>query len=124
MKKLKYLFLLSLTLCTFTLVSCDDDDEDTFELLPHSEVRGSFNGNEVCDGDTVGPYHVEIYNTSFDTNVIWVDHIWDYGIKVKANADGNNFTIAPQMTTDAAGDTLTVSGNGNVDNGNLTFNFT
>ena len=129
MNKVKYYLGLCLLATTVVFSSCDnDDEEDDFEVLPFAEVRGDFQGSEICDGDTVGPYHMLIYNTS-DNQQVWVDGIWDYAPIVKANVSGNTFTIPAQQvihrgSTPATNDTFNiVSATGTVNDGNLTFDF-
>ena len=86
-KKLSYL-VLSLTMLT-TFMSCEQQesvpDESGFyaEEIIGTWVVSEYNGADISEF-WYGPYQLNIYNTSLDQNSIWVDNIYDSGIKVKA----------------------------------------
>jgi|GEM_PF-3176922 hypothetical protein len=83
MKKLiKYLFILALVI---GFAACQEE----------YEVGDA--GAKTLSGDWVvieynldvealyGPYTLQVYNTSFDPDMIWIENIYDSGYKVKAN---------------------------------------
>jgi hypothetical protein len=71
------------------LISCDDDEIEagTSSVYP---IAGEWVVNEyLLDGTNVyGPYILDIYNTSFSEDSLWVDNIYDSGVKVKAAKTG------------------------------------
>ena len=66
-----------------------------FLLSCQEELEIGDAGSKILSGDWVvteyslegealyGPYTLQIYNTSFDPDSIWIDNIYDSGIKVK-----------------------------------------
>ena len=42
-----------------------------------------YNGADISEF-WYGPYKLTIYNTALDQDAIWIDNIYDYGIRVKA----------------------------------------
>jgi hypothetical protein len=86
---MKSKILLALSVGLLTAVSCQDDDFDR-EFDSSYPVSGEWYVQEYYgDGSAYGPYHVQTFNTSFSKDSLWVNNIYDSGIKVKAllNAD-------------------------------------
>ncbi len=71
----------------FGLFSCEQEKIDP-GVAPNSELAGTWSVIEYSlDMEPLyGPYHLYTYNTSADTDSIWVDNIYDSAIKVKAYA--------------------------------------
>ncbi|WP_430935149.1 lipid-binding protein [Saccharicrinis sp. 156] len=60
---------------------------------------------EDDNGDLVnsyGPYTVQVYNTSMDEDKIWIENIWNDGIKVKIDKDSET-TFSVTDGADVAG---------------------
>lgn len=83
----------------FMLTSCQEDFEpgDAGSKTLSGDWVVQYYAYEANKADLVasyGPYTVQIYNTSFDVNSIWVENIWDDGIKVKgAKLTANTFSV-------------------------------
>lgn len=88
--KLKYLSYLFLALAfSLSFVSCERIEPVADESgLDFAELRGTwvvseYNGADISE-HWYGPYKLVIHNTSYDPDSIWIDNIYDSGIKVKA----------------------------------------
>jgi hypothetical protein len=86
LNKISYLFLALIMVVSFT--SCEVESEPDNNNLGNDELRGTWIVSEYNGADIselwYGPYALVIHNTSSDQNSIWVDNIYDSGIKVKA----------------------------------------
>ena len=81
---MKFKILIALAIFLLTAVSCQDDDFDQ-GFDSSYPVSGEWYVHEYYgDGSDYGPYHLQIYNTSFSKDSLWVNNIYDSGIKVKA----------------------------------------
>jgi hypothetical protein len=86
---MKQKILFTISICLIVVISCQDDDFDV-EFDSAHPISGEWYVKEYYDGgDPYGPYHLQIFNTSFSKDSLWVSNIYDSGIKVKAvlNAD-------------------------------------
>src|SRR6187431_2740822 len=86
---MKFKILIALAIVLVPAVSCQEDDFDR-EFDSTHPVSGEWYVQEYYnDGTAYGPYHVQIFNTSFSKDSLWVNNIYDSGVKVKAllNAD-------------------------------------
>ena len=86
---MKSKILIALVIVLLAAVSCQDDDFDR-EFDSTHPVSGEWYVKEYYDGgEPYGPYHLQIFNTSFSKDSLWVNNIYDSGVKVKTllNAD-------------------------------------
>ena len=83
----KIIYILGSIVMVIGMISCEKQEIDP-GMAPNHELAGTWSVIEyTLDMDPVyGPSHVYTYNTSFDADSIWVDNIYDSGIKVKAFA--------------------------------------
>ena len=105
---MKFKILIGLAIGLLTAVSCQDDDFDR-EFDPTHPVSGEWYVTEYYDGaEPYGPYHLQIFNTAFSRDSLWVSNIYDSGIKVKTllNADR---TFGITQGTDISEEVTTVS---------------
>lgn len=82
MKKFtKYLFFLAVVI---GFSACQEDLE--IGDAGSKTLSGDWVVSEYSlDGEFIyGPYTLQLYNTSFDKDSIWIDNIYDSGIKVKS----------------------------------------
>ncbi len=84
MKKLIYILGVVMI---FGFFSCEQEKIDP-GMAPNSELAGTWSVIEYGLDMTplYGPSHLYTYNTSMEEDYIWVDNIYDWGIKVKAMA--------------------------------------
>lgn len=101
--KLKYLSHLFLALVlTISFVSCeqvksvaDDSGLEAKEIISKWVVSEYWLDDEDNLEFGYGPYVLTIYNTSLDQDSIWVDNIYDSGIRVKAGTTSKTtFAVA------------------------------
>ena len=107
---MKFRILIALAFFLLTAVSCQDDDFDR-EFDPSYPVSGEWYVHEYYDdGSDFGPYHVQTFNTSFSKDSLWVNNIYDSGIKVKAllNAD-KTFGVTQEKDIGEAVATVSIS---------------
>lgn len=79
--KIKYLIYF---LCILFLFSCDDNDikQENAAAFP---VSGEWYVHEYYgDGSDYGPYHLQVFNTSFSKDSVWISNIYDDGVMVKS----------------------------------------
>jgi hypothetical protein len=92
MKNIKYLFLI--VLAGFIVTSCQewiDFDDPEIEHSSAWPITGEWNVGEYYGGEFgYGPYAMNLYNASFSEDSIWIDNLYDSGIKVKAHKTGTN----------------------------------
>ena len=83
MKTKEILGILMLFLCTFSFISCDDDNEQTNELTPEALYQTSWRGTGHCEAWTVqnmgvGMQFVDTRNTiegkyiTFNSNALYL----------------------------------------------------
>ncbi len=89
LRNLSFLFfalalLLSFVSCEKVMPTADDSGLD-FEEIRGTWVVSEYNGADISEF-WYGPYQLTIYNTSYDKDSIWIDNIYDSGIRVKASA--------------------------------------
>lgn len=79
----KTIFIFSIII-SFGLLSCEKDIDPG--LAPNSKLAGHWTVNEydLEMNEVYGPSHLYTYNTSFDADSIWIDNIYNSGIKLKA----------------------------------------
>jgi hypothetical protein len=65
------------------LMSCQDQDPEVDEAKAFPVVGEWYVHEYYEDGSDYGPYHLQIFNTSFDEDSVWVSNIYDDGIVVK-----------------------------------------
>jgi len=72
-------------LIVFGLFACEKEIDPG--LAPNSSLAGHWTVKEydLEMNELYGPSHLYTYNTSFGTDSIWIDNIYDAGIKMKAN---------------------------------------
>ena len=107
---MKFKILIALAIVFLAAVSCQDDDFDR-EFDPSYPVSGEWYVQEYyADGSAFGPYHVQTFNTSFSKDSLWVNNIYDSGIKVKAllNAD-KTFGVTQEKDIGEAVATVSIS---------------
>jgi hypothetical protein len=104
MKNIKYLLLI--VLAGFIVTSCQewiDFDDPEIEHSSAWPLTGEWYVSEFWDLEFgYGPYSINIYNSSFSEDSIWIDNIYDSGIKIKARKTGTN-TFAVTGAPDVAG---------------------
>lgn len=90
MKNIKYLYLI--VLIGFLFTSCQewiDKDEVDIEYSAAWPITGEWYVSEYYDDgaggliNAYGPYNLNMYNSSFSEDSVWVDNIYDFGIKLK-----------------------------------------
>lgn len=103
MKKILIEFSL-LTLISIILISCKEGDSVDIEYTSAYPVAGEWLVSEYdLEGNLLyGPYILNIYNTAFSNDSVWVENIYDSGIKVKALKNGEN-TFSTTQSTDVEG---------------------
>ena len=107
---MKFKILIALAIVLVPAVSCQEDDFDR-EFDSTHPVSGEWYVQEYYnDGTAYGPYHVQIFNTSFSKDSLWVNNIYDSGIKVKAllNAD-KTFGVTQEKDIGEAVATVSIS---------------
>lgn len=69
----------------FGLFSCEKEIDPG--LAPNSSLAGHWTVKEydLDMNELYGPSHLYTYNTAFDNDSIWIDNIYDSGIKMKAH---------------------------------------
>lgn len=97
MKNIRYIYLI--VLAGFIFSSCQewiDFKDPEIEYSKAWPLTGEWYVGEYYDLELgYGPYSINIYNASFSEDSIWVDNIYDSGIKVKALKTGTNtFEVA------------------------------
>jgi len=113
MKNIKYLYLI--VLIGFVFSSCQewiDKDEVEIEYSAAWPITGEWNVSEYYDtGDgfvnAYGPYGMNLFNSSFSEDSIWIDNLYDSGIKIKAQKTGTTtfvVTGAPDVNGVIPGD--------------------
>ena len=82
MKRLTYILSILILVAFF---SCKQEKIDP-GMAPNTGLAGAWTVNEydLDMNEVYGPSHLYTYNTSFDADSIWVDNIYDSGIKIKA----------------------------------------
>lgn len=105
MKKLLYILSLIVLL---GFMSCEEEIDPG--MAPNTELHGTWSVSEYSlDLQThyYGPSHVYTYNTSFGEDSIWVDNIYDSGIKVKAGVVSST-SFSATGSVDVSGGVATV----------------
>ncbi len=84
MKKI-FFYITFLFAVSFLVTSCEDDDYEAGDAGSVT-LSGDWVVNEydLDMNNLYGPYELQIYNTSYGTDSVWVDNIYDADIKVKA----------------------------------------
>lgn len=115
-------------LFVFTLVitlSCEKDDKwkDLQTFSTAYPLCGQYFVEEDGFYGPYGPYSVSLYNTSNDPGSVWVDNIYDSGIKIKASFSGTNFSAvrAKNIGNDTTNFNTVTINNGVVTNGNISY---
>ncbi len=69
----------------FGLLACEKEIDPG--LAPNSSLAGHWTVKEydLDMNEIYGPSHLYTYNTSFGSDSIWIDNIYDSGIKLKAS---------------------------------------
>jgi hypothetical protein len=92
MKNIKYLYLI--VLAGFIFSSCQEWIDFKDPEIEHNSawpITGEWYVGEYYGGEFgYGPYSMDLYNSSFSEDSIWIDNIYDSGIKVKARKTGTN----------------------------------
>lgn len=80
---------------SFLILSCEKDDEIKVENSTIYPIAGSWMVSEYWDGEFgYGPYELLIYNTANSNDSLWIDNLYDSGIKIKAKKTSiNTFSI-------------------------------
>lgn len=75
-------YILSLT---FVLGACDTLPDPEMEVAKAFPVSGDWYVHEYySDGSSYGPYHVQIYNTSFNPDSVWISNLYGDGVLIKS----------------------------------------
>ncbi|MBN1598807.1 MAG: hypothetical protein JW894_10975 [Bacteroidales bacterium] len=94
-------------------LSCEDDTIEV-EYSSAYPIAGEWIVSEYWDGEYgYGPYLLFIYNTSFSEDSIWIDNIYDSGIKAKAGITGETtfaVTGSPDVSGALGGGTVDIEG--------------
>jgi hypothetical protein len=114
LKNISFLFFALALLISF--VSCEqvesvpDESGLDFQELTGTWVVSEYNGADISEF-WYGPYQLIIYNTSANKDSIWIDNIYDSGIKVKAKATSQStFAVSGAVDVNGAwGGTLDIS---------------
>ena len=70
---------------TCILSACDTLPEPKKQVVKAFPVAGEWYVNEYySDGSSAGPYNVQIYNTSFDPDSVWISNIYGDGVLIKS----------------------------------------
>lgn len=95
---------LSIVAILFAFVACQDDLE--VGDAGAKTLSGDWTVLEYnLDAEPLyGPYELQIYNTSFDEDSIWIENIYDSGYKIKA-AKLSETTFAVTGAADVSGST-------------------
>ena len=112
----------------FTLVivlSCEKEDKwkDFQKFSTSYSVSGHYVIEEDGFSGLYGPYSLSIYNTANNLDSVWIDNIYDDGIKVKAAFNGTNFNVTKAINVGNKPTTygsVTIN-NGVVSNGNISY---
>lgn len=79
------------------LIACEEEDIKV-EYSSAYPLAGRWSVYEYYPDESVypdgHPYHLDIYNTANSTDSIWIDNIWDSGIKARVAADVKNATFS------------------------------
>lgn len=85
-----------------------DKDEVEIEYSAAWPITGEWYVSEYYDDgeggmiNAYGPYSMNLYNSSFSEDSIWIDNIYDSGIKIKVRKTGTN-TFAGEGVSDVNG---------------------
>ena len=116
--KTKYYIIIMIVV----IVGCKNDDFDR-EFNSTYPVAGEWYVSEYYDGGFVyGPYHLQIFNTSFSKDSIWISNIYDSGIKLRAkvNAD-KTFGVTKSADIEEHVSAGTISGGKIIDTDSIYF---
>jgi hypothetical protein len=108
MKNIRYIIFI--VLAAFIVSSCQEWIDFKDPVIEHSSawpLTGEWYVIEYYEGDAgleaaYGPYSINVYNSSFSEDSIWVENIYDSGFKVKARKTGTN-TFAVEGAEDING---------------------
>lgn len=112
----KISFMVIALALSISFVSCEQQESVPDDSgLGNDELRGTWIVSEYNGADIsefwYGPYALVIHNTSMDQNSIWVDNIYDSGIKVRAGvSSATTFEVTDAVDINEAwGGTIDIS---------------
>lgn len=74
----------------FIISACDTLPDPEMETAKTFPVSGEWYVHEYYgDGSDYGPYHLEIFNTAFSKDSVWISNIYDDGVVVKSLVNGD-----------------------------------
>jgi hypothetical protein len=84
------------------LSACDTLPEPEMKVAKTFPVSGEWYVHEYySDGSNYGPYHVQVYNTSFSQDSVWISNIYGDGVVIKSIVTPDktfNITDAPDYS--------------------------
>lgn len=112
----KISFMVLALALSISFASCEQQESVPDDSgLGNDELRGTWIVSEYNGADIsefwYGPYALVIHNTSMDQNSIWVDNIYDSGIKVRAGvSSATTFEVTDAVDINEAwGGTIDIS---------------